>query len=286
MGPDDPIVSQSPSTDEEWERWGARDPYYGVITRPQYRNAALDVDARQAFFASGQDHVFEVLNICSSRLVHDFRPQRVLDFGCGVGRLVIPFSERASEVVGMDVSPSMLAEASANCAERGLSNVRLVLSDDELSAADGQFDLVHSSIVLQHIEIPRGRLLFGKLADKVRPGGIGALHVTFGWDYYEQNFGQVPPPAPPVPPPPPPPLLSRAGARTIARQLVRPNRAPVAAPEPAMPLADADPQMQMNFYNLSELMFMLQRKGVQRLHTEFTDHGGAVGAFLYFQMPG
>jgi hypothetical protein len=43
--------------------------------------------------------------------------------------------------------------------------------------------------------------------------------------------------------------------------------------------------MQMNFYNLSELLFMLQRAGVQRLHTELTDHGGAFGAFLYFQKP-
>ena len=43
--------------------------------------------------------------------------------------------------------------------------------------------------------------------------------------------------------------------------------------------------MQMNYYNLSELMFILQRAGVQQVHTEMTDHGGALGAFLYFQKP-
>jgi hypothetical protein len=47
----------------------------------------------------------------------------------------------------------------------------------------------------------------------------------------------------------------------------------------------ADPEMQMNYYNLSELTFVLQRAGVRWFHTELTDHGGALGAFLYFQMP-
>ena len=45
----------------------------------------------------------------------------------------------------------------------------LVRSDDTLSAVEGSFDLVHSCIVLQHIEIPRGRQLFAQLVGKVRP---------------------------------------------------------------------------------------------------------------------
>ena len=57
----------------------------------------------------------------------------------------------------MDVSPSMLAEARRNCEAHGVANVSLVPVRRQLSGAEGEFDLVHSYIVLQHIEIRRGR---------------------------------------------------------------------------------------------------------------------------------
>ncbi len=43
--------------------------------------------------------------------------------------------------------------------------------------------------------------------------------------------------------------------------------------------------MQMNPYNLREILFCLQRFGVQRFYAEFTDHGGELGVFLFFQKP-
>ena len=43
--------------------------------------------------------------------------------------------------------------------------------------------------------------------------------------------------------------------------------------------------MQMYYYNLSALMFILHLAGAERVHTELTDHGGARGAYLFFQKP-
>jgi SAM-dependent methyltransferase len=255
------------STDRHWESWGAQDPYYGVLTHPRFRSAALNDEARAEFFHTGRVHAEHVLHTCRQQVDPAFAPQRVLDFGCGVGRVLIPFAGVAAEAVGVDVSPSMLAEAQRNCDAAGASNVRLLPSDDALSALDGEFDLVHSCIVLQHIEVPRGRALFGALLQRIRPGGLGALHVTFGWDHFDANWGQPPPP-------PPPPRGPRAWLAQRLRAL--PGFAP-APPE------HVDPEMQMNFYNLSELQYLLQRSGVQRLYTEFTDHGGAIGAFMFFR---
>ena len=62
---------------------------------------------------------------------------------------------RAERVVGVDVSPSMLAEARRNCDARGARNVEL-LAADRLGTLAPEFDLVHSFIVLQHIP-PRHR---------------------------------------------------------------------------------------------------------------------------------
>ena len=47
-----------------------------------------------------------------------------------------------------------------------------------------------------------------------------------------------------------------------------------------------DPEMQMHFYNLSELTYILHTAGVRQVHSELTDHGGAVGAVMFFRVPG
>ena len=46
-----------------------------------------------------------------------------------------------------------------------------------------------------------------------------------------------------------------------------------------------DPEIQMNPYNVNELFFKLQSVGIHKFHVEFTDHGGELGLFLYFQKP-
>jgi len=268
------------SSDSAWDQWGARDPYFGVITLPQFRASAITPEAIREFFESGRVQAEYVIQMCRRLAGTEFSPQRVLDFGCGVGRVLVAFADMCHEVVGMDVAPTMLAEARANCARRGVKNALLVLSDDDLSKATGSFDLVHSSIVLQHIEVSRGRSLFKNLVDKVGSGGCGAIHVTFGWDAHLDTFGQ---------PPPPPDAPKQMNVRKSPRQVLRAffgrsgEGVALASSEPGE--AGRDPEMQMNYYNLSELMFIMQRAGLRTVLGEFTDHGGALGVFLFFQRP-
>jgi SAM-dependent methyltransferase len=271
------------TTDTEWQAWGIRDPYFAVLTNPKYRTDALTPDAKLEFFASGRKTVDMVLNTCRGYFGAHFAPQRVLDFGCGVGRLSIPFAAQAREVVGMDVAESMLAEAVLNCRAQDCHNVTLVLSDDTLSRATGQFDLVYSGIVLQHVEVARGRKLFAELVGKVIPGGCGVIQVTFAWDKYEAEFGVVPD-RPVVRP-------ARNGRNSQTKAfwrraleglgVLRTAREIEPLPKTACP----DPEMQMNYYNLSQLMFILEQAGVQRVISTFTNHSGALGVFMYFQKP-
>jgi tRNA/tmRNA/rRNA uracil-C5-methylase (TrmA/RlmC/RlmD family) len=103
------------STDIAWEEWGRRDPYFGVITNPKFRRSELNDHSKREFFESGQSHAHGVLTTIRRFIDPGFAPRTVLDFGCGVGRLLIPFAKVADEVVGLDVSPSMLKEARRNC---------------------------------------------------------------------------------------------------------------------------------------------------------------------------
>jgi SAM-dependent methyltransferase len=243
------------STDIAWEEWGRRDPYFGVITDPKFRRTEIDEKRKREFFESGESHVHGVLTTIRKHVDPTFAPGRVLDFGCGVGRLLPAFSKIAGEVVGLDVSPSMLREAEWNCDERRLPNVRLLISDDSLSSLSGSFDLIHSCIVFQHIPIDRGRAIFSKLLQYLRPGGVGAIQLTYSKTRFASTCGVAPP-------------------------LPTPTETPgsVIAPE-------TDPEIQMNPYNLNEIMFLMQSRGIQTFHIEFSDHGGELGVFLFFSAP-
>ena len=270
-------------TDEEWEKWGQQDPYFGVITQEKFRSRNLTEDAKAEFFDSGRHHVGLVLSLCKKHLDPDFSPGRVLDFGCGTGRLVVPFAEVAEQVVGLDVSDSMLREARKNCDENSVHNVELLRSDDDLNSLQGSFDLIHSVIVFQHIPIGRGRSIFKRLLSHLATGGIGVLQVTYARSYFSETYG-----APPVPLPPPEVGSIVKLRRKILRRLKGLVRATV---PPVQELSvngspGQDPEMQMNQYNLNDLFFLIQSEGIRNIFLDFTDHGGELGAFLYFQKPG
>jgi SAM-dependent methyltransferase len=245
------------STDIAWEEWGRRDPYFGVFTNPKYRRAEMTDAARLEFFESGKWQVDHVLNVIRSHIDPKFAPKKVLDFGCGVGRLLVPFSSVATEVFGLDVSTSMLQEARRNCDEHTLPDVRLFLSNDDLTTLTETFDLIHSCIVFQHIPVQRGRAILARLLQHLCPGGVGAIQLTYSKTRFAETHGVAPP-----------------------EELITMDRLP-----DTVGTSNSDPEIQMNPYNANEILFLLQQRGVAKLYAEFTDHGGELGLYLFFQMP-
>jgi 2-polyprenyl-3-methyl-5-hydroxy-6-metoxy-1,4-benzoquinol methylase len=175
--------------DRAYDSVGRTEPYYGVITLDRFLSANLDAATLREFFETGEAHVARVLETIRARLAADFRPRRALDFGCGVGRILIPLAREAGEAVGVDVSDAMMAEAARNCGERNLTNVSFVKSDDRLSSLKGTFDLIHSVIVLQHIAPHRVEVLVRGLLAHLEPGGVGALHFTT-WSPLRKRIGR------------------------------------------------------------------------------------------------
>ena len=247
------------STDQEWEKWGKVDPYFAVITHAKFRRANLTQNAKTEFFESGEDDVRHVLEICRQHLDHGFIPKRALDFGCGTGRVLIPLAKVAEQVVGLDVSDSMLSEAHKNCEEFSVSNISLLKSDDDLSSLNGCFNFIHSFIVFQHIDTSRGKRIFINLLNHLEDGGIGAIQFTYAKTKYEDNYG----------------------LETTKAKLLNPLKKLVKAFLRMLPYRD--PEMQMNSYNLNELLFLIQSVGICNFYVEYTNHEGKLGVFLFFQ---
>jgi SAM-dependent methyltransferase len=132
-------------------------------------------DARFRALAAAGHHVHG-----EADLVASYHPRRVLDAGCGTGRVAIELARRGVEVVGVDLDARMLAAARTN--GRGLRWVHADLAT--LDLGDERFDVVvaagnvlifvapgtEAAVVARgaHHLAPSGRFVTGF---SLRPGG-------------------------------------------------------------------------------------------------------------------
>jgi SAM-dependent methyltransferase len=107
--------------------------------------------------------------------------ERVLDLGCGAGTDTLVAAQMvgpAGRVVGIDMTPEMLAKARAAAAELGAANVELLEAEAErLPFPDGSFDVVISNGVIDLI--PDKDAVFAEIFRVLAEGGrIQVADVT------------------------------------------------------------------------------------------------------------
>ena len=101
-------------------------------------------------------------------------PRRVLDLGCGDGRLaalVLAHRPSVVEVVGLDCSIPMLERAK----DRFGGDQRVTVRYGDLRAPlppFGGFDVIVSGFAIHHLDGRRKRSLLDEVASQLRPGGV------------------------------------------------------------------------------------------------------------------
>jgi ubiquinone/menaquinone biosynthesis C-methylase UbiE len=127
------------------------------------------------FFRSGaiwvHDYVLsDLTTICNGRMPSRMR---ILEIGCGAGRMTRSLAELFGEVHAVDISAEMIAQARRALA--GCSNVKLHQNSgtDLQLFGNGEFDFVFSAIVFQHI--PRKAVVENYIREAyrvLRPGSV------------------------------------------------------------------------------------------------------------------
>jgi SAM-dependent methyltransferase len=107
----------------------------------------------QEFFASGERTVAEEIltdmtNICQGK---DPRQMKVLEIGCGAGRVTRALSRLFGEVHAVDVSGEMVAQAQEALRDRPNAHVYQNNGMDLSVVPGADFDFAFSTIVFQHI---------------------------------------------------------------------------------------------------------------------------------------
>jgi SAM-dependent methyltransferase len=173
---EDPLKSTLRAMRDDWDRRARENArYYIATSRADWTD--------EEFFASGEREVAgEILNdmgnICQGR---DPASMRVLEIGCGGGRVTRALARVFGEVHAVDVSGEMIARARAALADQ--PNVFLYQNNGmDLSVVPHEpFDFAFSVIVFQHI--PSRDVIesyFRGVALLLRPGGLFKVEVHGG----------------------------------------------------------------------------------------------------------
>ena len=87
-----------------------------------------------------------------AKFVRKLKPKKVLEIGCGVGRLGFSIADHCKEWIGCDISGNMLKHAKKRLTEK--RNVKfLELDENNLSSVpDKSVDVVYCSVVFMHLE--------------------------------------------------------------------------------------------------------------------------------------
>ena len=100
------------------------------------------------------------------RLLKQYKPNSVLEVGCGAGEFLYRLSACAGRVVGVDINERAIAVARS----KGLD-----VSNQPLSAMTETFDMIFMFQVLEHLEAPGA--FISELVGRLNPGGYMVLAV-------------------------------------------------------------------------------------------------------------
>ena len=169
-----------PSTDQMRVDWDARardNPYHYVVS-------GREIWTKDEFYQSGEESVRKLILDDLGRVTQGKDPKRmrVLELGCGPGRMTRSLATVFGEVFAVDVSAEMLVLAREALQDR--PNVKLCQTDGRDLSILGKvdFDFALSFIVFQHIpEIEIIESYVGEVARLLKPGGMLKLQVQGRW---------------------------------------------------------------------------------------------------------
>jgi SAM-dependent methyltransferase len=154
-----------------------RDFYERAATLSDYSHEIVDHDL------VGHYHEHDAWPDYDAFLMRGLEGGVAMDFACGPGRNIIKYHDRFTRIDGTDISPQNLKNAEVNLARADVAGANLYCTHgaDLGGAPSGEYDLVFSTIAMQHIAMHEVRLAILKDMHRVlKPGGHISIQMGFG----------------------------------------------------------------------------------------------------------
>lgn len=160
-----------------WAAFGAEQPFWSVLTADEFRQGEVDQHLDD-FYATGATVIDQLVALLRRNKIDPGDIRRVLDFGCGVGRLSFALAQHFENVSGADISQPHLQLANDWAKNHGIANVAF----EQVHSISGlrqlpECDLLFSYIVLQHNPPPIIFYMLDSLLSLVAIGGYAFFQV-------------------------------------------------------------------------------------------------------------
>lgn len=153
---------------KDWTTLSHEDPLWAILSVPEKDRGRWDVEE---FFATGNETIAQYVDILNSAQFSGPWP-KILDFGCGAGRLTRAWEPLCSTAVGVDISDKMIELAEKFNSGRDKLQFRENPRSDLQFFADEEFDLVFSHICLQHIPYSLTKNYLAEFSRVCKRGGL------------------------------------------------------------------------------------------------------------------
>ena len=127
-------------------------------------------------YDSNENRTRDLEAVALREMLNSIAFKRCLEVGCGTGKNTAWFVEKANQITSVDISEEMLAKAKSK-----IQSDKVTFKQTDITApwnfADGKYDLVSFSLVLEHIQ--NLEHIFSEVARVLNRGGyvyIGELH--------------------------------------------------------------------------------------------------------------
>jgi ubiquinone/menaquinone biosynthesis C-methylase UbiE len=147
---------------QDWEELANLDAYWAILSSPQGKYGKWNMGE---FFRSGEVEIAGIM-AQAEQLGYPTGRERALDFGCGVGRLTRALSQHFRYCDGVDISEAMIAKARELNGTLPDCTFTVNKREDLDAFPDDHFDLIYTSLVLQHL--PNRQAILSYLAEFIR----------------------------------------------------------------------------------------------------------------------
>lgn len=160
----------------DWDQAARENATFNILTDSQYANSGWPTET---FFDHGRAEIDAALEHLAVLGV-EYKTNRALDFGCGVGRLTEALAYHFRRVDGVDVSEEMIRLAKERPPRTGHTHYHHNARPDLKLFRSGTFDLVYTMIVLQHMPQEMQHGYVREFFRVLKPEGVAMIDIPDG----------------------------------------------------------------------------------------------------------
>lgn len=187
----EPVVIPEHWHENSWDDKAKENPLFAVMTTPNYHDSGTKIEdftqeELDFFFEKGRRVWHSIVKLHLEHVESGPHDPVIVEYGCGMGRVIKAVREDGYRVSGIDISPTMLeyarnfvpeAEELSALDEKGRSTLK-----------DESADLVFSFAVLKHIHsLESYAAAMNEILRIIKPGGVLVLNVN-SQDFIHGSF--------------------------------------------------------------------------------------------------